>query len=105
MLGIGACQPQQDTTTAPETENGEDTTASAELPGEGITVQSAHSTLLEEKFQTLIVDAAMEELGYEVEDPQEIEYATMHVSIANGEIDYSPVHWEKLHSDFFEESG
>ncbi|MDB9312989.1 glycine betaine/L-proline ABC transporter substrate-binding protein ProX [Spirulina sp. CS-785/01] len=103
MLGLGACQQQG--TTPSDTAGGDDTEASTELPGEGQTVQSAHSTLLEEKFQTLIVDTAMEELGYEVEDPQEIEYATMHVAIANNDIQYSPVHWEKLHSDFYEESG
>ncbi|MFT4836772.1 MAG: glycine betaine/proline transport system substrate-binding protein, partial [Psychromonas sp.] len=36
------------------------------LPGEGITVQPIQSTIAEETFQTLIVNKAMQALGYTV---------------------------------------
>jgi glycine betaine/proline transport system substrate-binding protein len=38
----------------------------AKLPGDGITVQPVQSTVAEETFQTLIVNKAMEALGYTV---------------------------------------
>ncbi|KOO10132.1 glycine/betaine ABC transporter substrate-binding protein, partial [Vibrio xuii] len=37
------------------------------LPGEGVTVQPVQSTVAEETFQTLIVNRALEELGYDVQ--------------------------------------
>ena len=39
----------------------------AELPGKGITVKPAQSTISEETFQTLLVSRALEKLGYNVE--------------------------------------
>lgn len=38
-----------------------------ELPGEGVTVQPVQSTVAEETFQTLIVNRALEALGYDVQ--------------------------------------
>lgn len=75
-----------------------------ETPGEGIEVRPAYG-VLGELFQTEIVNIGLEELGYEIDDPAEIEYATMHVAIANGELDYAPAHWRELHTTFYEESG
>lgn len=43
----------------------------AELPGKGITVKPAQSTISEETFQTLLVSRALEKLGYNVEKPSE----------------------------------
>jgi glycine betaine/proline transport system substrate-binding protein len=104
LLGSVACQSATD----PEaTTAGDDTeaTADGDLPGEGVTVTSAHSSLQEERFQTEIVNRALQALGYETEEPAEIEYATMYVAIANGDLDYTPVNWEKLHAEFYENSG
>ena len=38
----------------------------AGLPGEGVSVQPVQSSVAEETFQTLIVNRALEELGYDV---------------------------------------
>ncbi|NET01939.1 MAG: glycine betaine/L-proline ABC transporter substrate-binding protein ProX [Sphaerospermopsis sp. SIO1G1] len=81
------------------------TTQTNKLPGTGIEIKSAHSSLLEERFQTEIVNIALKKLGYEIPKPQQIEYTTMHIALGNGELDYTPVHWEKGHNDFFEEGG
>jgi glycine betaine/proline transport system substrate-binding protein len=81
------------------------TTKTNALPGTGIEIKSAHSSLLEERFQTEIVNIALRKLGYETPEPQQIEYTTMHVALGNGELDYTPVHWEKGHNEFFEQSG
>ncbi len=45
----------------------------ADLPGKGITVKPAQSTISEESFQTLLVSRALEKLGYTVEKPSEVD--------------------------------
>lgn len=81
------------------------TAAAQELPGEGVTVTPLKSSIAEETFQTLLVMKALEELGYEVEDIKELEYAALHVAIANGDGTFAADHWDPLHTDFFEAAG
>ncbi|MEB3275004.1 MAG: glycine betaine/L-proline ABC transporter substrate-binding protein ProX [Prochlorothrix sp.] len=98
-LSLGACQSSPEAT--PDTE----TSSSGEvLPGAGTRVTAAYS-VLEDLFQTEVVNLGLEQLGYTIEDPKELEYATMHVDLANGGLDYTAVHWQQLHNEFFENSG
>ncbi len=60
---------------------------------------------LEELFQTEIVSIGLEELGYEVVSGSEVEYDIIHEAIANNYLDYTTVHWNPLHNDFFEQNG
>lgn len=94
LLGAVGCQQQA--------QQGSEGTS--DQPGAGVEVIPAYS-VLEEKFQTEIINMALEELGYEVTQAKELEYATMHTDIANGGIHFTTVHWEKLHSDFYTNSG
>ena len=55
------------------------------LPGEGVTVQPLQSTVAEETFQTLIVNRALEELGYQVKETKEVDYNVGYTSIAKGD--------------------
>ncbi|MEL6224199.1 MAG: glycine betaine/L-proline ABC transporter substrate-binding protein ProX [Cyanobacteria bacterium J06627_8] len=102
LTGLTACQTNTETESSDEA--GADTQVSDTLPGEGTGVTAAYS-VLEELFQTEVVNIGLEQLGYTIESPKEIEYATMHVDLANGGIDYTSVHWNQLHTDFFENSG
>lgn len=77
---------------------------SGDLPGTGVSVTPAYS-VLEELFQTEVVNIGLEKLGYDVQKGKELEYATMHVDIANGGIDFTTTHWARLHQEFFENSG
>ena len=112
LLGIAACNSGPQTTGDSSSENGEATTdAGTEattdagpLPGEGVTVTPGYA-FLEELFQTEVVNIGLERLGYEIAAGKELEYATMHVDIANGGISYTAAHWERLHTEFFENSG
>jgi len=79
--------------------------AAQEMPGEGVTVVPLKSSIAEETFQTLLVMKALEELGYEVEDIKELEYAALHVAIAQGDGTFAADHWDPLHTDFFQEAG
>jgi len=75
------------------------------LPGQGITVQPLKSSLAEEAFQTLLVNRALEKLGYTVLPMKDLEPATEHLAIANGDATFTASHWHRLHASFYENSG
>ncbi len=75
------------------------------MPGEGVTIRPVEGTNLEEKFQHQILYRALEELGYEIAEPLEVEYQTIHLAIGAGDGDFTAVHWDPLHHAFYEESG
>ncbi|WP_447775604.1 glycine betaine/L-proline ABC transporter substrate-binding protein ProX [Variovorax boronicumulans] len=79
--------------------------AANDLPGQGITVQPLKSSLAEEAFQTLLVMRALEKLGYTVEPMKDLEPATEHLAIANGDATFMANHWSLLHADFYKNSG
>ncbi len=79
--------------------------AAQNMPGKGVTIRPAEGTNIEEKFQHRIVYRALEELGYRVAEPQEVEYQTMHLAVGAGDGDFSAVHWNPLHQAFYDESG
>lgn len=74
-------------------------------PGRGITVQPLKSSLAEEAFQTLIVMRALEQLGYQVKPMKDLEPATEHLAIANGDATFMANHWRLLHGQFYANSG
>jgi len=80
-------------------------TMAADLPGKGIKVLPLKSSIAEETFQTLLVMKALEKLGYDVQPIQEIEYATAHLAIANGDATFLADHWNPLHADFYTAAG
>lgn len=75
------------------------------LPGRGVTVQPLKSSLAEESFQTLIVSKALEQLGYQVKPMKDLEPATEHLAIANGDATFMASHWRLLHGQFYANSG
>ena len=75
------------------------------LPGKGVNVQSVHSSLLEERFQTEIVNIGLRKLGYKTSEPKQIEPTTFHLALGQGDLDYTAAHWETGHQSFFEKAG
>ena len=81
-------------------------TAHAEsMPGEGVTVQPVQSTIAEETFQTVVINEALRELGYDVEDIQELDYSAGYTAIANGDATFMAVNWYPLHNGMYENAG
>lgn len=80
-------------------------TAHAPLPGKGIAVQALQSPIAEETFQTMLVDLALEKLGYAPQPIKEIDYPAAHVAIANGDATFLAVHWDPLHQDYYANAG
>lgn len=76
-----------------------------DLPGQGVDVQPIKSSIAEETFQTLLVSRALEQLGYNVKDIQETEYATGYTALANGDATFLAVNWVPLHDDFYKNAG
>jgi glycine betaine/proline transport system substrate-binding protein len=77
-----------------------------DLPGKGITVQPGHVVgVLEDLFQTEIVNIAMERLGYEVKPAVEMDVPVLHVAVARGDVDYVADHWDPLQQAFIDQAG
>lgn len=68
-------------------------------------IQPLQSTIVEEKFQTLIVNKALEELGYKVNPTKEVDYNVAFTSIANGDATFMAAHWLPLQADKFANAG
>lgn len=79
--------------------------ADGHLPGEGVTVRPVIQPTVEEFFQARIVFRALEDLGYDVAEPEEVLAQTMHLALGTGDADFTTASWNKLHNNFFEESG
>lgn len=93
LTGLVACQPSPQST--------ENNTS----PGQGVRIRSAHSSWIEERFQTEIVNIGLEKLGYQVESPKELEYPALYLAIANQDLDYSVVYYIPGHKQFFDNAG
>lgn len=74
------------------------------LPGDGIKVTATYA-LLEELFQTEVVNIGLRELGYSVEPGKELDYASGVLALANGDVDYTAVHWQRNQREHFSNSG
>ncbi|MEO9654221.1 glycine betaine/L-proline ABC transporter substrate-binding protein ProX [Marinomonas sp.] len=75
------------------------------LPGKGVSIQPLQSTVAEETFQTLIVNRALEALGYDVQDTKEVDYNVAYTSIAKGDATFLAVGWFPLHADKYQMAG
>ncbi|MGR5142903.1 glycine betaine/L-proline ABC transporter substrate-binding protein ProX [Photobacterium sp. DNB23_23_1] len=80
-------------------------TLANDLPGKGVSVQPVQSTVAEETFQTLIVNRALEALGYDVKPTKEVDYNVGYTSIAKGDATFLTVGWFPLHADKYTMSG
>lgn len=79
--------------------------ADPNLPGKGIKVQALQSPIAEETFQTMLVDRALEALGYAPQPIKEVDYATAHIAVANGDATFLAVHWDPMHQDYYDRAG
>ncbi|MCO7568206.1 glycine betaine/L-proline ABC transporter substrate-binding protein ProX [Pseudomonas guariconensis] len=74
-------------------------------PGKGVAVIPVKSTDQGVSFQNQLVVRGLKDLGYDVKEAREVEYATAHIAIANGDATFLAGSWEPLHNDFYEKSG
>ncbi len=74
-------------------------------PGEGESIRPIFPAIAEERFRGEIAIAGLEELGYEVKEPKETEYATMMLALAYGDADFTVHLWDILHEPFYKKAG
>jgi glycine betaine/proline transport system substrate-binding protein len=79
--------------------------AYAEMPGDGITVQPMSTGRADHYFQHFVVQIGLENLGYTVSEHLEGQFPAIHLSIGQGDADYTAVHWNPLHSPFYDKAG
>ena len=77
----------------------------ADLPGKGVTVTPIQSTISEEAFQTILVDKALEKLGYTVQPIREVDYNVGYTTIAEGDGTFMAANWAPLHDDMYNAAG
>ena len=63
-----------------------------DLPGKGVRVQPLQGSIAEETFQTLLVSHGLQKLGFDVPPIKEIEAATAHVAVSNGDATFLADH-------------
>ncbi len=85
--------------------SGDASSANASKPGAGVKVTGFHSPIAEEKFQTVVIQRALEELGYDVQPIQEVDYSAGYTAIAQNDIQWTAVSWDPLHNQMYENSG
>ncbi len=83
--------------------------AEGHLPGKGKTVQPARATWTNGFFLEALYSRALEDLGYNVEDPKKLAAPIFYRTITHGHVDFWANGWFPLHDDFlpnnFDEKG
>jgi glycine betaine/proline transport system substrate-binding protein len=74
--------------------------ASVAMPGEGVEVQPARATWNTGYFQEALYSLALEELGYDVNDAQELDNPLFYQSVALGDVDFWANGWFPLHNQY-----
>jgi glycine betaine/proline transport system substrate-binding protein len=71
--------------------------AAHHMPGEGVEVQPARATWNTGYFQEALVRTGLKELGYEVNDPKELQNPLFYQSVMLGDVDYWTNGWFPNH--------
>lgn len=79
-------------------------------PGKGVTVQPARATWNTGFFQEALVRRGLEELGFKVKRPKDLQNPIFYKSVALGDVDYwtngwFPNHDSQLPKDFYDKAG
>ncbi len=72
--------------------------ADGHLPGKGVEVKPARATWNTGYFQEALVRAGLTELGYEVEEPKELQNPLFYQSVMLGDVDYWTNGWFPNHT-------
>ncbi|MBP0025487.1 MAG: glycine betaine/L-proline ABC transporter substrate-binding protein ProX [Roseofilum sp. SID2] len=90
-VGLISCQPTQQ--------------SSEQLSPEQVTIRAAQSTWVEEAFQNEVVRIGLEQLGYQIDKPRELDYPAIYLSLANNDLDYSVIYYNPQHEGLFANAG
>lgn len=74
--------------------------AAPAMPGEGVEVQPARATWNTGYFNEAVYSLALSDLGYDVQDHQELDNPLFYQAVAQGEVDYWANGWFPLHNQY-----
>ncbi|MBN3846215.1 glycine betaine/L-proline ABC transporter substrate-binding protein ProX [Paraburkholderia sp. Ac-20342] len=77
----------------------------AELPGTGVTVRPTGLTTPTARFQSVIVEMGLQQLGYTVKDYAPADPAIFHVAVAQGDADFCAQEWTPLYESYYQKVG
>ncbi|MCB0966878.1 MAG: glycine betaine/L-proline ABC transporter substrate-binding protein ProX [Ilumatobacter sp.] len=98
-----ADEPSDEPADEPSDEPADEPSDDAAMPGEGVSVVQARANWSSGYAAAAIYHLMMEELGYEVSDPAELELgpSAFYTALAQGEIDFWQESWYPSHRSFF----
>ncbi|WP_164485379.1 glycine betaine/L-proline ABC transporter substrate-binding protein ProX [Pseudomonas chlororaphis] len=79
--------------------------ATAQQPGQGVSVTPIFPSIAEERFRGEIAMAGLKELGYDVQAPKETDYPAMMLALSYGDADFTVHMWDMLHASFYSKAG
>lgn len=71
----------------------------------GTIIKPAASTNYYSYFLAEIINQGLQELGYDVQDTQQLQIALAHVAVSTGDADFLTAHWENLNASMLEANG
>ena len=74
--------------------------AAVAMPGEGVTVRPGRANWNTGYFQEALYSLALEQLGYDVQEHQELDNAIFYQSLVQGDLDFWANGWFPLHDQF-----
>ncbi|WP_156492550.1 MULTISPECIES: glycine betaine/L-proline ABC transporter substrate-binding protein ProX [unclassified Oleiphilus] len=77
----------------------------SDMPGKGVEVVPIQGAIAEESFQTIILNEALVQLGYDVQETKEVDYSAGYTSIASGDATFMAVNWYPLHNGMYDNAG
>lgn len=101
LVGLIACQSTPQSATK---SSGSSQSTEVALPGKGVKVRPAASSIVASQFTVEIISIGLEKLGYEVEELKVSNTTTIFLALGNDEIDVATTS-ERLHANFFEKAG
>ncbi len=88
LTGAHACSPE----------------SASDNPDTGMRISYGYD-IQEEIFQTEVVNIGLEKLGYQIETGLQLPPPSLHLAVANGDVDYAANHWYPQQDSFFENAG
>ena len=75
--------------------------SSGSKPGKGVSIQPMGTGRPDQAMIYEILKTGLEELGYKVKTLQTGSYAVIHLSLGQGDADFTAVHWDGLHQAYY----
>jgi glycine betaine/proline transport system substrate-binding protein len=74
-------------------------------PGDGKSVQPMGTGRPDHQIIYDVIETGLTDLGYEVKELLTGSYPVIHLSVGQGDADFTAVHWSNLHREYYENSG